>query len=375
MVGAGCTGDAPGGTNGLDAESGTDVGGQERDAESGGDVDSDPDAQDVAEDGGPDSSVPDTDPGPDEEDYPPVACAYPSDDAACPQGPYGPGSLFSKFEIVTDKTCCADLNGDDRIDNFLGADVVGALGPFLGGDVNGNIALAIERGLLMYLMEARDWGNTAFDSALELKVLEGDYSVETPTTNLAGEGSVVVSAESYEGGEPRFAFASARVDEGGTLRATGGKLNAAFPGMLDAIVLELTDVQIRARVVEDPPADLQAGGGFGLMEGELAGVLLRDRFFESMNEAALACECIQDTPLLFTYDGAGNNDRYVCELEQSDVSNCNNASAACKTLANSQLCHALGLLSGAADVDTEEGRAFSIGVRFETVPTELQEAP
>src|SRR5690554_6089416 len=239
MMSTACSGDAVGETDSPDtevvADSGDDVG------DTGGESDSDGgDTPDVSEDpDGGDTDTPDatdTDPGPDEDDYPPVECAYPSDDETCPDGPYGAGTYFSKFEIVIDKTCCADLNGDAVIDNFLGNDVVGTLGPLLGGDVNGNIELAIENGLLIYLMEAQNWGNTAFDSSLDLKVLEGGATDETPQTNLAGEGSVYVSPESFEeDGSARFGFTSARVDEGGILRASGGSLNARFPGMIEAI--------------------------------------------------------------------------------------------------------------------------------------------
>lgn len=383
MFAGGCSGDDVGGTDTPDtevvADSGDDAGDTGGDSTPDGGEDTDTAAEPDAGDADvPDADEPaaDVDPGPDEDDYPPVECAYPSDDETCPDGPFGPGTYFSKFEIVTDKTCCADIDGDDSIDNYLGNDVVGTLGPLLGGDVNGNIQLAIDNGLLMYLMEAQSWGNTAYDASLDLKVLEGDYSEETPQTNLSGEGSVYVSAESYdEDGAPRFGFGSARVDEGGVLRASGGSLNARFPGMIEAIDLELTDVSIRAQVVEDPQANLQAGGGFALVDGELSGVLMRDRFFESMNEAALECECIQNTPLLFTYVGTGTNDRYQCSLASSDAQNCSSASAACRTLADNTLCGGLAGLSGLADIETDEGRAFSIGVRFETVPTELLEVP
>ncbi len=304
-------------------------------------------------------------------DVDPVECFYPSEDQDnCPQGPYGPGAFITQLQIVPDSSCCFDFDGNGTTDNFLGNLIrsVSALPGF--GDVNANISQAISQGDLVYLFEFANWSHPSFDPDLTLTILDGEDTDNNFTANLAGMGDFNVKPTSYDGnGDPKWRFGSARVRDN-VLVATDGALEIKFPGLLDEIQLALVKVRIKATVVQDlnKKPSLTAGSRVWLTQGELAGALQRDTLFESLNTAALGCECIEDAQPLFTFNSGTN--RFVCGLTSDDVQRCRTASAECQNLADQLVCGFLANQSSQVDVDTTgDGAldAFSFGARFEAV--------
>lgn len=309
-------------------------------------------------------------------DVEPVDCYYPSSDPECPQGPYGPSSFINELRVVPDQSCCHDFNGDGRNDNYLGT-ILGTLSalPVPGfGDVNQNIAAAIGQGQLVYLIEFADWSHPLHDDDLTVTILRGEDADFNFSDNLQGTGDFNVQALSFdEHANPRWQFEHARV-RNGELLATGGTLELQFPGLLDEIKIALVDVRLKARVVDggNRSADLSAGGRVWLEAGELAGALQRDTLFESLNNAAQGCECIQDARPLFSYNS--NSNKYACNLTAADAQRCASASAECSSLAHQLSCGFFANQSGNMDVDTtRDGNrdAYSFGARFETVGARL----
>lgn len=365
--------DVGGGANpDLDASPGTDV--EEADTtqpDTGGALDSGG-TPDVGPD--PDTTTGEPDVAPDVEDY---ECFYPSADPNCAQGPFGPGSFITSLNIVSNRTCCFDYTGDGRNDNAIGV-LLGQIQALPGmSDVNANIAFAINQGLLSYVFEFSNFANPFYDPSLNLRVLLGEDTDEFFADNLGGEGAFNVLPESFEedGTTPKWAFDEARVNNG-KLIASGGAIDLTFPGLIDEVAISLVDVHVRADVVDEAgkEPDLTAGGRVWLSNGELAGVLLRDKLFESMNNAALGCDCIQDArPLMYSYNQ--DQDKYVCELTADDATRCNSASSACSDLANRTICLFFASYSTNVDVDssgdgTNDG--YSVGVRFESVGASIE---
>lgn len=359
--------DAAGDVDDSDAVSGGD------DTEIPGDVGTDVDPQVDADPGEEDTVEPDPDAYPEVE---PVECAYPSDDENCPAGEFGAGTFLTEFQIVEDSSCCYDFNDNGTLDNFLGS-LVGQFSVFPGfGDVNGNIAAAINLGELVYLFEFAELEHPEFDSDLKLTVYEGGDNDDDFGANLVGAGEFLVLPHSYEmPGVPKWQFETARV-HGGELLATGGRLRIRFPGMLDEIVMILEKVRVRAKIAQGTgkTPDLKAGGRVWLEQGELAGALDRDTLFSSLNEAAEGCECIQDVGddgkvnPLYRYNST--YDSYSCAVTPSDRTRCRTASVECQNLTEALVCNFLGQQSVNVDVDTDgDGKpdAFSFGARFSGV--------
>lgn len=288
-------------------------------------------------------------------------CFHPSDDPSCPMGEFGAGTFLDFIEIDTSQECCRDFTGDGVNDNKIGL-YVGALGAATGEDLNANIDTAISTGNLVYLFEYSHWGNEEFDDDLALRVFLGQDADDMFGDNLAGDGEFEITADSFDtNGDPKWVFNNASV-QNGHLIATDGELQLFFPNLLDDVQLLMTDVRIEADVV--PPADLQSGGTVTLENGELSGALDRNLFYDSMNEAALACACLDKA--VFIYDA--QNDDYDCNVTAEDETACEfDPSSGCRFLSNRQACTFFQGASSDIDVDTDgddEPDAFSVGTTF-----------
>ena len=298
------------------------------------------------------------------------SCAWPSSDPGCPMTAFGPGAFFNTLKIVRDDTCCRDFDGDGTDDNYIGRNVVGLLETATGQDFDANTTAAINAGALVYLLEFANWSNERWDAMLDVTVLTGADSDTDFAPNLMGTGQFLASGDSYDPvtDDPKWSFQRAEVRDR-RLVATGGNIRLDFPGLSDAVDLELVDVQIEADV--EPGADLQGGGGATLLNGELSGVLLRDQLFGSLNDVARACPCI-GTPILSKND----NGSYSCVLTQAQAQACEpSPSSTCRSIGSMAICQ--GILPGLSrqvDVDVDgDGKedGYSFGARFSTVPAEI----
>ena len=304
------------------------------------------------------------------EDVDPVDCAYPSDDLDCPQGEYGPASFMSTIEIVPDTTCCSDLTGDGQYDNVLGT-LVGMLqGVPTFGDVNGNIQDSIDDGQMAYLFEAHGLTHPQWTPSFDLFIHEAGATAYPPAVNLAGEGGFLLRHWSIIAGTGirRYGFESAYIYDG-QLVGQNGTFQIRFPGLLENIDALVKGVTLTADVVQDPAPNLTAGGGFALTNGRLGGAIMRDALYESMNQAAQDCECMGDDVILYYYEDAG--DLWRCGLKAEDQDACVGAPIECRSLAQTQLCAVLAQISRQADVVIDGERALSVGLKIETVPTEI----
>ncbi len=376
LVVAACSGeDVSTGENQNQDPNGADVGDVgDGDADDVGDGDTDDAGDGDTDDVGEEPDVDDA--GDDEEelvfeDVDPVDCSFPSDDPDCADGDFGPASLFTRIHLVEDDSCCADFTGDGEEDNLLGS-VMGALSGVDGfEDINANIAHAISTGDLMYLLETKNWVHPGWDSNLDLYIHGAGSSDHFMSENLAGEGSAYLENWSMISGtdQRRYGFDEAYVHDG-VLHASGGSFQIRFPGLIDSIDARMEKVSLQANVVQNPEPDLAAGGGFFLREGRFAGAIMRDALFETMNEAAIDCECMGDDVVLYFYEPGG--DRWGCGLKEEDVQACVGGTQECVALANQSLCDNLALFSGAADVEVDGERAFSVGAYMEGVSIEIR---
>jgi hypothetical protein len=304
-------------------------------------------------------------------DVDPVECAYPTTDPECEPGDFGPGSFVTRLHIVGDTSCCADLTGDGEINNLMGT-LLGALETVEGfEDVNGEIQTSINDGQLAYLLEAAHWNHPEFDPSVDLFLHEARATQATMEDNLAGQGNFLLAPWSIVDGTDvrRFGFESAYVYEG-VLYAEGGVFQIRFPGLVENIDARMEKISLVASVVQDPAPDLTAGGGFGLREGRMGGAIIRDALFESLNEAALDCECMGEDVVFYFYEG-GTADRWHCGLKVEDEAACVDGTVECRALAQRQLCVSLAALSPLADVVVDGERAFSVGLSISSVPTEI----
>ena len=391
---------------------------QETTADVGHDTDDDQDVTDDLDvhDGDDDDVTDDSDVGEaedvqDEEDaavedfgVDPVECAFPASDPACEAGNFGPGSMFSEIVIETrgeEDACCFDLSGDTIIDNFIGEDLVAAITGVEGfADINQNIVAAIGSGEMVYIMETIHWLHPEW-SNLDMRVYQGGTTQYSMEQNLAGIGGFNITPTNFDDqGQPRFGFENVEVRDG-VMTAKNGTIELTFPGLVEAIAVELGAVQFEANVeLVDPAPDLTAGGGFALTDGRLGGAIMRDRFFRTLNEESLNCDCLELddfdsdnvnlwTDGLFTFDpGHGEFDgddfiydegdnvapgRWVCEWKASGGEACQDPSepAECRALGDLSLCSILSGLSNQTDVWIDGEPGFSLGVHFETVPVEI----
>lgn len=296
-------------------------------------------------------------------------CAYPSSDPMCPTGAYGPGAFITKFEIVKDNTCCRDFDNDGMFENFIGAQILPTAEQVSGVSVNQNLAESIDLGETVFLFEFEDWQNDQYDPSFVTRILTGTDTDGNMLDNKAGMGAFYVSPDSYdEQGAPLTEFMTSRV-HAGDYAARGSRLRIYFPGLLDAVNLTLTDVHIDAKVV--PGADLAAGGGVELIEGELSGALLRDEFYESINLVSNKCACLARDIYIKKTDGS-----YECAITQDECTT--DPDSACRLTGRADICFGLELYSKRVDLDSDgDGKrdSFSFGARFEAVPTELRALP
>lgn len=372
-----------------------------------GDVDGDPDTDLDADNGGGATGedagdTDDTDDAggeePDVPDFPDVEsvdCYHPSGqtDPDCEGGTFGPGTFFREFVIETEgeeDACCFDLTGDGMIDNYLGEEVASAAGSVEGfTDINENISNSIWAGELIYLLETENWQHPEWDSEFDLNVMMGSYSDHDMDDNMVGNGSFWVASSNFDtNDEPRFGFEHAHVADG-ELWAEGGFLEIRMPGLVEGFGAPFGDVRLSGDIAQVPEPDLTSGGSFEIRNGKLGGALLRDRFFRSLNELSYDCECFDTefedpdnpdpwTEGVFEYQpegGPGGIGRWAChEKEDTGSDECTGPSnpAACRTLADDDLCFLLDSLSTNPDMDVQGQPAYSIGVHFETVTTEIE---
>lgn len=291
----------------------------------------------------------------------PQACTFPTTDANCPQGPYGPGTFLTSIVIAEDNSCCVDFTGDNVLDNEIGA-ILRLLGS-AGIDANQNIATAIQTGELVYLLEFLNWQNETNDPEFSINLYYGSDAMLPFDDNLLGMGSFLIDPISINivTQKPKWGFPKASVSAG-KLVASDGVLRLSFPGLLDAVRMEIVNANLTATV--DPTANLSAGGGVVLTDGELSGALLRTEFFASLNEAAMLCQCIGET--IFTPAANGN---YDCSLTGVQADACQTSpESGCRFLGNRTNCTVLGSLGSRADVDTNGDNAtdsFSFGARVQ----------
>ena len=286
-------------------------------------------------------------------------CAFPTNDANCPQGPYGPASFMTSIIIPETATCCFDYNGDGVIDNKIGQLLATARN--LGFDVNNGVAQAIEAGELVNIFGFSNFGNAEYDPTLDVVFLKGTDSDFDFAPNLLGLGDFYVLVESLNTqSQPKWTFGSARV-RAGVLEAYDGEFDLDFPDLLDQVRIPVVQGRVKATVL--PGAEFTAGGRVTLDEGELGGVVLRDEFFDSLNDASIACSCLSRA----VYDRQPNGG-YVCNSSASDANACAGMSSGCQFLASSTYCGLLGTaISNAVDVDTDGDNvpdSYSFGATF-----------
>ena len=307
-------------------------------------------------------------------------CAYPSTDPACAAADYGPGSFFESFQIETSRAdgCCRDFDGDGVDDNFIGYTLIPLANNFGGIDVNQNVERAISVGRLVYLLELQNASNEQYDSDVTVALLTGQDTDFNIGPNLTGMGEFYVSPESYDAnGDPFWGFTSASIFDY-ELVARGGNLRIFFPGLVEEVDLWLSDVEMRGLIT--PGADLAGGGTLEIVDGEISGALERDRFFQSMNDVASTCACLDDdndltTPVsILEFNQQAN--RWDCTLQATVCDQ--DPEEACQLVGSKQLCDTFALVSRQADLDTDGDNrkdAYSFGARFRGTTTVLRKAP
>jgi hypothetical protein len=308
-------------------------------------------------------------------------CAYPSSDPACPQAAFGPGSVINAFELVTDESCCRNMDGEPGDDNYLGSRVLPLLETAFMQDFQANVDAAIANGSLLYMFEYARWSNAMWDMDFDVTLYRGDDADLDVSNNFGGNGSFYVTPDSFDAqGDPNWTFNRAEVRNGAFL-ATGGSMELDFPGLSDLIVLRIVDVQLEATV--ESGADLSGGGGVTLRDGELSAALVRDDLYQSINALAAQCSCMSTlTGPMLEYDST--NDNYKCNLTRAEYMACGSSpSETCKSLGSSFVCGTvLRNLSTQVDVDAlpldnPDGTndSYSFGARFTAVPAEILERP
>lgn len=286
-------------------------------------------------------------------------CAYPTTDPTCPDGPYGPGSFITALQIPEQPTCCFDYTGDGVIDNKIGSLLSIARG--LGFDVNAGLIDAIATGQLVNLLGYANVQNADFDADLDVAFYKGTDSDFDFEPNLLGLGDFLILVDSLNvDATPRWSFGSANI-RNGVLDARDGQIDLDFPDLLDQVRIPVIQGRIEASIL--PGADLRAAGRITLDQGKMGGVVLRDEFFQSLNDASNACVCLAKNVYERQTDGS-----YNCVSNADDEFNCFGASAGCQFLARQQYCGLLGTaISNAVDVDTDGDNipdSYSFGATF-----------
>lgn len=379
VFGMGCSDDDVTGTDNSDTQEDVGTDSDEEldttDEDTGDDVDDGNDADDVDE----------------EPDVDLFECAFPNDDPDCPEGDFGPASFFKDFVIETrsdEDACCFDIDPDDDdpfIDNMIGEQLISVAANLPGmEDPNANIAAAIQSGDLIYLLEMAHWDNAEFDSDVDLRVYKGGRTDESMEDNLAGDGSFFIAPDNFDQNDDNiYGFTEASIEDG-QLTASDGFISIEMPGLIDGVVADLGAVQIRGDIVQDPEPELGAGGNFTIENGELGGGLYRDRFFQSINRLSYDCDCLDidiedpDSPDLWTeglFSYRESSDNWSCEIKTTsgeDLCQEPGDPSQCRTLGFDQMCNMLSFVSGETDLVIDGEKAFSVGIRFEAVTTEIR---
>lgn len=298
-------------------------------------------------------------------------CAHPADPLSnCDTGPHGPAAFVTEFVIVEDKTCCRDFDGDGDFENFIGDTLIKTARQSFNVNVNENIDTAIQTGALAFIFEFEDWQNDQYDPDITARILNGVDAMPPIADNLQSVGSFYPTPESYDPvtGDPLWGFTAAHVFNG-MFEASGGTLRIYFPGIVDAVEIILEDVKVTANIPIG--ANLGAGGSVTMLDGELSGAIVREKFFDSLNTFSQTCACI-NAPIF----EKNTNGSYSCLLTEdrcaSDPDN------ACRLTGQLGFCAGLGLFSSSVDVDLDgDGKrdAFGFGARFTAVRTTLEAMP
>jgi hypothetical protein len=299
------------------------------------------------------------------EDFP---CFHPSSETGCPEGEFGGGAMFTAMELPEDNSCCFDFNSDGATDNRLGT-LLG-IATSLGFDVNEGLAEALQFGDVIYVLEFANLANTTRDSEFDLTFYTGRDTDIDFEPNFAGNGSVYLRGDAFNSEmpiDPKWQFSEASLSEG-VIEASGGTMLLEFPGLLEEVRIQAISVRLEANLSSD--SDLAAGGRVTLSQGKLGGIILRDDFYGSLNDASKACECLNRE----VYDRRASG-TYACNSTLADESACQTALPGCRFLASSQYCGVLGTLSGNVDIDTDgdgDNDGYSFGATFETVGTKIE---
>lgn len=288
-------------------------------------------------------------------------CSGPTPPPQCNPNALGPGTLISKFVIATDKSCCRDFSGDGSLDNQLGT-LLSSLRN-IGTDINANVKDAITTGAYLQMLEARNWRDPQNDGALTLGFVRGKDTDQDPNNNLNGMSSFRIFDASFnEMGAPVQSFKSVTVSNS-ELIAKEGTMTLPMPGLISGGLL-LEDVLLVAKV--QPNANLNQGGGFGLTDIQISGVLKKETLYGVANQIAQRCECLKQD--IFKND----NGRYLCLLEKDVCTQ--DPTQDCQTVGSAAFCDYLEIANNFADVDTDgdnKADAFSIGINATSVPASL----
>jgi hypothetical protein len=306
------------------------------------------------------------------EDMPPdfdeQPCFHPAADPQCPPKEFGAASIMTTFVILPDNSCCFDFGGNQALDNRLGTLLSAA--ESLGFDVNTGIANALRFGDVIYTLEYSGLSNTVYANNFGLAFYtarDTDFDFEP---NFMGMGEIYINPEALltqSPPEPRWSFGTTSV-RNNELQASDGFLKLDFPGLLDEVRINVTQAKLTATI--EPDADFKGGGRVALSNGKIGGVVLRDDFFGSLNEASANCECIQRR--VYSRNASGT---YSCNSTIDDEISCQlSPLAGCRFLASQQYCGQIGSLSSLVDIDTDGDGAndgYSFGATFTAVGAEI----
>lgn len=306
------------------------------------------------------------------EDMPPdfeeQPCFHPATNPQCPAKEFGAASIMTTLVILPDNSCCFDFGGNAALDNRLGTLLSAA--ESLGFDVNTGIANALRFGDVIYALEYSGLSNTTYANNFGLAFYTARDTDFDFAPNYEGLGQIYVSPEALltqSPPTPRWSFQTTSV-RNNQLEASEGFLKLDFPGLLDEVRINVTQARLTATI--EPDADLRGGGRVALSNGKLGGVVLRDDFFSSLNDASFNCECIERR--VYTRNANGT---YSCNSTFDDELSCQTSPlAGCRFLASQQYCGQIGSLSSLVDIDTDGNGAndgYSFGATFTAVGAEI----
>jgi len=294
------------------------------------------------------------------------ACVVPADPSDYTFG--GTGSFVTDLQIggIAENipNCGFDLNGDNEVDNGLGA-LAGGLGSILGDiDLATILTETIAEGSLVILLEWIDYDG-ADDSDFTVNGFYGTPADEATwdyADAAAGNGTFTVEPESFSivTGQPLISFPSSST--GGEMIAGPSDFGLSIP--LGEIVLSVTvsDTQLSGTAAADAT-------GVAITGGQLGGAVKIEELVGAINgyiESSCSCLGLEGTPLIEYFDDAT---RPACNAPDPAASTCGPDEDTCGMI--NQFCSAIFLvLSG--DVDSNDNGvtkydALSVGVCAEAV--------